>query len=132
MSQQHLLGLLELPDWFLFAGTLVAFIGLLITALVAFKYGSLWLQAKFSSVDVTLVSGQLDDSNGHILRHSIHTQSTLTEPFDCGNSPMRETQILVWIPIAPVNTEFPKACWRVDVHRLQAKLPHVRCDASRK
>ena len=56
MSQQHLLGLLELPDWFLFAGTLVAFIGLLITALVAFKYGSLWLQAKFSNADVTLTS----------------------------------------------------------------------------
>ena len=56
MSQQHLLGLLKLPDWFLFAGALIAFIGLLITALLAFKYGSLWLQARFSNADVTLTS----------------------------------------------------------------------------
>lgn len=56
MSQQHLLGLLELPDWILYAGYLIAFIGLLITGLVAFKYGSLWLQAKFSNADVTLTS----------------------------------------------------------------------------
>lgn len=56
MSQQHLLGLLELPDWILYAGYLIAFIGLLMSGLVAFKYGSLWLQAKFSNADVTLTS----------------------------------------------------------------------------
>jgi uncharacterized protein YqfA (UPF0365 family) len=38
------------------AGTLVVFVGLLVTVLFAFKYGSLWLQAKFSSADVTLTS----------------------------------------------------------------------------
>ena len=38
------------------AGTLVVFVGLLVTVLFAVKYGSLWLQAKFSSADVTLTS----------------------------------------------------------------------------
>ena len=56
MRQQHLLGLLALPDWIFYAGTLVAFAGLLVTVLLAFKYGGLWLQAKFSNADVTLTS----------------------------------------------------------------------------
>lgn len=56
MSQQHLLGLFGLPDWISYAGFLIAFIVLLITVLVSFKYGSLWLQAKFSNADVTLTS----------------------------------------------------------------------------
>ena len=42
--------------WMPIAGTLVAFVGLFATVLFAFKYGSLWLQAKFSSADVTLTS----------------------------------------------------------------------------
>lgn len=45
-----------MPAWMSIAGTLVVFVGLLVTVLFAFKYGSLWLQAKFSSADVTLTS----------------------------------------------------------------------------
>ena len=56
MSQQYLLGLLDLPDWILYAATLVAFVSLLATILLASKYGILWLQAKFSNADVTLTS----------------------------------------------------------------------------
>ncbi len=56
MNQQHLLGLLELPDWIFYAGILVALVGLLVPVLLALKYGSLWLQARFSNADVTLTS----------------------------------------------------------------------------
>ena len=45
-----------MPAWIPIAGTLVAFVGLFATVLFAFKYGGLWLQAKFSSADVTLTS----------------------------------------------------------------------------
>ncbi len=56
MNQQHLLGLIEVPDWVLYAGYLTAFIGLLIAVLLVFQYGSLWLQAKFSGAEVSLTS----------------------------------------------------------------------------
>ena len=56
MNQPFLFGWIELPGWTFYGGVLVASVGLLITVVIAFKFGSLWLQAKFSSVDVTLVS----------------------------------------------------------------------------
>ena len=56
MNQQLPLGLFELPNWILYTGYLLAFIGLLIAVLVVFSYGRLWLQAKFSDVDITLAS----------------------------------------------------------------------------
>lgn len=51
-----LLGLFELPAWLSYAGMLLAFFGLLAVFILVFKYGSLWLQARFSSADVTLAS----------------------------------------------------------------------------
>ena len=56
MNRQHLLGQLELPDWIVPAGILVVIASLLAFLLVAVKYGRLWLQARMSSTDVTLVS----------------------------------------------------------------------------
>jgi len=45
-----------MTDWLVPAAALAALVALSVTVLLAIKYGSLWLQARFSSVDVTLVS----------------------------------------------------------------------------
>ena len=56
MNPHHLLGQLELPDWILPAGVLIATALLLAAIWVAIKYGRLWLQAKSSNSDVSIAS----------------------------------------------------------------------------
>jgi uncharacterized protein YqfA (UPF0365 family) len=56
MNRQLLSGLFDLPDWVSYAGVLGAPIIVLAMALLLTKYGGLWLQAKFSGADVTLIS----------------------------------------------------------------------------
>ena len=56
MTQQHLLGLLELRDWIVPAIVLIAIGMLLAIVLVTIKYGRLWIQAKSSNSDVSLSS----------------------------------------------------------------------------
>lgn len=52
----QLLALIEIPGWLMLAGLLIAIAICLIATFVAFKYGSLWLQAKMSNTDVAITS----------------------------------------------------------------------------
>jgi uncharacterized protein YqfA (UPF0365 family) len=56
VTRHYLLGLLEIPDWLMLAGFLIATGILLVAVLVAVKYGRLWLQAKMSNADVAITS----------------------------------------------------------------------------
>lgn len=56
MNEHYLVGLIEFPDWLLLAGILMATVTSLVALFVAFKYGSLWLQAKMSNTDVAITS----------------------------------------------------------------------------
>jgi uncharacterized protein YqfA (UPF0365 family) len=56
MTRHYLLGLLEIPDWLIPAGILVATVVLLTAVLLALKFGRLWLQANMSNTDVSLTS----------------------------------------------------------------------------
>lgn len=51
-----LLGLLGAPDWLVVFGLLAGTVILLTVVLIAWKYGRLWLQAKMSNTDVSLMS----------------------------------------------------------------------------
>lgn len=46
----------EIPDWLLLSGSLILIVTSLVGLLIAFKYGSLWLQAKMSNTDVSITS----------------------------------------------------------------------------
>ncbi len=56
MTSCYLLGFLGLPDWLTIAGGVLALIVALVAVLIVFKYGSLWLQAKMSGIDVAMSS----------------------------------------------------------------------------
>ncbi|QEG21075.1 flotillin-like FloA family protein [Mariniblastus fucicola] len=56
MISNILVGFLGLPDWLTIALALLTSAMLLVAVLLAIKYGGLWLQAKMSGTDVSIVS----------------------------------------------------------------------------
>jgi len=56
VNPQYLLGLVQLSDWLMLAGFLMATIIFLVALFIALKYGRLWLQAKMSNADVAITS----------------------------------------------------------------------------
>ena len=56
MNQHLIIGQFENPGWLLITGIIVATVVLLVVVFLGFKFGGLWLQAKMSNADVSMMS----------------------------------------------------------------------------